>query len=516
MGLNSKDHLFFVQNFQEIDVCGSKMYQFTGSDYSQSTDFTRLTYDHNLDTCESCRKNHATTLSEITERFNRFPTCCVPHSRLLNEKWFNLKDFDNTPRLYTDKLYYTWHHVLHFIEKDNWRDEIFDFIEYILNTFGSFPIDYGEPLYFSAFIHQLKSLIKKGLQDHQSKSDEIIEFISQYGNPKANKRTDFNILISIYNEWYKTFPFELSFFTHLKAHFAAHIPIIEEMHTNKYLGLTKARLLSKERLVEFLVQATEVIISEINTMALYEQGLISDIDQMELELIVQERKQKLKAGYRNASKNAETRYRKILKAWLKDEINFIQKIRPVAERISTKQEKLHESVLSACFKMQENKIFWNADENTRTKQILDLLSGNFFTKDQSQYGESETGKKQGSVDGVILDTNSTEHFIEAFNLIGLNRDVIQRHIHKLESNYDAKGLPNKYVLVYCNVEDGTFEKLYKDYLDFIKTEMQFKFETIEVSEIATKYSNIREIKSLHKREARDVALCHLLIKMPVK
>lgn len=516
MGLNSKEHLFFVQNVEEIDVCGSKMIQLTGSDFCKPTDFTRLKYDHNLDTCEGCRKNYATTLSEMTVRFNRFPNCCEPHRRLKNEKWFKREDFENIPHLYTDKIYYTWHHILHFIDKDDWRNEIFDFIEYMINTFGSFPMQYGEPLYLSVYFYQLKSLVKGGINDRPSKQAEIMDFILHNENPKPNNRTDFNVIMGVYNEWFKTFPFELSFFSHLKTHFTSHIPIIEEIHTNKYLGLSKARLLSKDSLIEFLIKATEVIVSEINTLTLYERGLINDFDKVELELILQGRRQQIKEGYSSTSKDPDTRYRKILKAWLNDEINFIKKIRKVADRISAKEKKLHEAVLNACYKMQENKIFWDSDENTRTRQILDLLSSNFFTKDQSQYGKSETGKRQGSVDGVIFDSNNLEHFIEAFNLTGINKQVIEKHIHKLESNYDAKGLPNKYVIVYCNIKDGTFDKLFNDYFEFVKSELHFKFEKTEIIEISTKYVNIREFRSHHKREAKDVVLCHLLLKMPIK
>ena len=165
--------------------------------------------------------------------------------------------------------------------------------------------------------------------------------------------------------------------------------------------------------------------------------------------------------------------------------------------------------------MQENKIFWEADENTRTRQILDLLSANYFTKDQATYGKSETGKKQGSVDGVIIDNTKTEHFIEAFNLSSINKQIIQRHINKVESNYDSKGLTNKFVIVYCNIQDNKFNNLFTGYLEYVSSELEYKFKKIEIIEKETKYTNIKVLKSRHLRENREVILYHILIKMPI-
>jgi hypothetical protein len=515
MGLNSKHKTFFVQNVDEIDICGKKIYQFSASEFSLPTDFVRLKYDHNMENCENCKEIYENTLTRLTQKFEKFPGCCAAHSRLINEDWFNRKDFELIPKLNAEKLIYTWHHILQFVDKDNWRIEIFDFLEYIFNTFGSFPVDYGESLYFGDFVHHLEHLINKGITD-QSKKLEILKFISDYRNPTPKSNSDFNILLSTYNQWYKTFPFELSFFSGLKLYFEKNIPIVQDLHTNKYLGLTKARLKTQNDLINFLIATTEKIVLEINTQKLHELGLLTDFDKTEMELVIQERKQKLKEGYQNSSKKPDTQYRRILKEWFKDEIKFIKKIRPVAERIAKREIALHEAILMACCKMQENKVFWTVDENTRTRQILDLLSVNFSTKDQSLYGKSGTGKKQGSVDGVIADSNKTEHFVEAFNLDGINREIIKKHIHKLESNYDSKGLRNKYVFIYCNVQDGKFDQLHVDYKKFITEELEFQFQLAEVIDMETRYTNMRVLKTCHKRENKEVFIHHILIKMPVE
>jgi hypothetical protein len=498
--------VFFIDKLEEIDLCGSKMYQLTGSNYATPKGFIRLSYPkHNLDNCPNCRKRYEQAILIATEKFNAFPNCCNAHRKLNLAPWFNRKDFEGFPKLYADKLLYTWHHILHHIDGENWKDECCDFIEHIFKSFGSFPEGYGEALCMGMFIRDLTGLLK-GLNEYTERRDKVLRFIDDYYTSKPTKKSDLTILASTYNEWFKTFPFELSFLSHLKAHFEKNLPFLESTHTNKYIGLTKGTMRTKESLVGLLVKITETVLTQINTLTLYESGCIDDIDKTELELILQERKQKLKQGYNNASKDPETRYRRILKAWFKDEIAFIKKLGPIAERISKKETALHEALLNACFKMQQNKLFYDVDENTRTRQILDLLPDDFWTKDQSLYGLSRTGKKQGSVDGVVTDKDRTEYFFEALNLNCIASDSITTHINKLESNYDSKGLRTKYVLAYCNIKEGTLPEFSLAYQQFLKTNMQFRYSLVTVSEEEAKYTNIRIIKSLHQREGNIVTL----------
>src|SRR5690606_32701465 len=94
---------------------------------------------------------------------------------------------------------------------------------------------------------------------------------------------------------------------------------------------------SKASLLNSLNDVTNKIVSNINTATLYENGYINDIAKIKLEIILQKRKQKLKEGYTNNSADPNTKYRKILKAWLKDEVIFIREIEPALKSISDKK-----------------------------------------------------------------------------------------------------------------------------------------------------------------------------------
>lgn len=173
-----------------------------------------------------------------------------------------------------------------------------------------------------------------------------------------------------------------------------------------------------------------------------------------------------------------------------------------------------EDLLKAAYTMQQNKIFWTLDEDSRTRQILDLLPEKYHTKDQSKYGKSLVGKKAGSVDGVI-ELDKKEFFIEAFNLSNLNKTTIKTHIDKLEKNYDSKGLKEKFIIVYYNLKPNTFNQAVEKYKNYIKNDHVFIYPKVgNMEETLVNYTDSRLYKTYHNRENKNVILYHLLLKFP--
>lgn len=506
--------IFFIDKVDEIDVCDGKFYYFTGSSFRKPTDYIKIENDdHNLETCEKCRNGHASLLDGFKKKLANFPFCCDHHSKLAKEKWFKKSDYSSAANFGADKTFSTWHFILKFIEDPNWESEIKDYIHYVVHTFGSFPHEFGEPLFLSHYFKSLKELLNSSkTKNTERKAKILIDYINSF-NKKSD--TDLNILLGIYNQWYKTFPFHLSIFSKLKGHFSKTLPIIEKTHYNKYLETELGTPVSKENLIKSLIATTNKIVTELNSLKLYEKGNLSDIENYELELAIEQRKLKLAEGYTNNSQDENTRYRKILKAWLKDELAFIKIISPKLKIAEEKKNNLFLDILFACSRMQENKLFWKEDENARTKQILELLELNYNTKDQTQIGISAKKKKPGSLDGLILDKNRVQHFIEALNVKSVEKKYIGEHINKLEENYDSKGLRNKFLIVYCNIPDNSFEEFYSRYLEYIDQGVDFKFQKQNIEKIESAYVNQRIIKTTHMRESKEIAIYHILLKMPI-
>lgn len=516
MNKNSFTDTFFVENIDEIEVCDGKIFQLTGSSFILPTDFHRIENEvHNLSNCEKCKKSYAFTLRNLEKRFENFPLCCNYHKKLIDQVWFKKEDYIEIPKLTADKIFYAWHFILKYIDSSDWEEEIIDYLQYVIHTFGSFPKDCGEPLFLGSFHNALKDLVRDLEKNKYEKKKKIIlEYLDGYYNQEKKNDTDMNILLRIYNQWYKTFPFNLSIFSNLKERFSKKLPLIEKTHYNKYLQVELGIPLTKQNLIKLLENITNQIVTEINSLKLYEQGKLNEVENYKLELSLEKRKLQLKEGYINKSKSPDTRYRNILKTWLRDELEFIKNISPTFESIKEGKNNLYLDILFACSKMQENKVFWLADEDGRTKQILDLLEIKYITKDQPKLGMSATGKKPGSIDGLIKDKNETEYFIEAFNLQNINSNYIQNHINKLEENYDSKGLKNKFLIVYCNVPNNTFNSFFDKYLCFIDKKVDFKFTKKNVEELESKYINQRIIKTTHLREKSETNLYHILLKMP--
>lgn len=177
-------------------------------------------------------------------------------------------------------------------------------------------------------------------------------------------------------------------------------------------------------------------------------------------------------------------------------------------------------VFKACCIMQEDKTFYeDADEDKRNKQVLNLISMKYSTKDQSQMGKSSSGKKAGSVDGILIDDENIEYMIEGMNLSSIEKKYIDIHLNKLESNYDFKGLPVKFALVYCNIKDGSFVSFSNKYKKYVDDKYPSNYEkngeSLEINDLPS-YTESKVFKSSYLRESKDVFIYHILLKFSIK
>ena len=103
-------------------------------------------------------------------------------------------------------------------------------------------------------------------------------------------------------------------------------------------------------------------------------------------------------------------------------------------------DKFLENLSSAFEKLQENQMFYHANEKERNCYVRDLLnSQNYICKDQPLYGSSQSRKSYGEPDILICDKNSGHKIavFEAMNLKGLNdgeKKYSDMHISKLIDN----------------------------------------------------------------------------------
>lgn len=291
-----------------------------------------------------CCRWHEATFDKTLEWFDKFPDCCQGHKKLNGESWFNKNEYNDIASKVVTQLVYTEHCVSENINKTDWLGAITEYIEWNIESFGQLPNGYGNPIGLELYINSLK-LYLDHLKVKNIKKVEIVNYIDNQINTKIEDRsnTDLNVLNETYKKWLKVFPFEISYFAHLKQHFQNQIPMLKDKPIiNRYSGRSKAKIHTKSSLIDFLVRLTNDLLTQFNSFSLYEKGLLTEPKRKKLELVLNERKMKLKQGYVNNSKNEDQRYRNILKEWFADEKAFINEIAPLLKSVPPSSDNILE------------------------------------------------------------------------------------------------------------------------------------------------------------------------------
>lgn len=374
----------YVDTINPINFCGDTIL------HQVDCDLYQVPYDivepkkgeHDYKTCQGCIEFKTKLEQAFRISFwgngkdhMPFPYCCERHKNLvLQEGLFNLDDFISQPESVATKVIYTRQQILNCIELESWFEDITDYIAYAVNSFGKYPSKCGMPLFLNHYYDQTYNFLQQQTDLPRWKIDRLIKFIN---SKDSENQSDFNILIQTYEKWYKTFPFDLNdYFGYLKENYKTHFPIFYGRPTiNQYTGEVRVKAHSKESLIAYLLKLTNTIITQINGLTLLEKGLINDADKIQLDLINQQRRIIISEGYINQSQNEDEGYRKILKRWLKDEIEYIQAITPLL-----KSEK-------------QNKEAGQKEKSKAEKLTIELQKYNFFSIDKVSELTDE-GKKR--------------------------------------------------------------------------------------------------------------------------
>ena len=355
---------FYIDKINEIEYCESKIMYLSGSEFEIPFPVERTETDHTLENCETCADHHQSLISEFQAKLDKFPNCCTDHNNLLQLKEFAVGNFSEVPKWSADKIMFSYHHFLHWIDKDEWYEEITQFFNYCIESYGSFPSKCGEPLefgnYFACLLHNIKHNRGKLKSDEidkkivQERLEKIISYLESFNDIRENIDTDINLLLAKYNEWYKLFPFDLDYFKPLKKQFQITLPIFQgRKKYNKYLGVVSREIHTKESLAEVLIETTKNILSQINGLTLYEEGRLNNAEKIELDLIVEKRRLELKEIMLITNKTSKI-YIRTLKAWLRSEKKFIKEIAPLLSNKSSESARPNRTDIAYyCYYMNE-------------------------------------------------------------------------------------------------------------------------------------------------------------------
>ncbi len=255
-----------------------------------------------------------------TERLDReFPTCCEPHKMLLTADWFNLNEFADGGQRARKALAYTEFVIENRRTTLDWYEDITDYLEYCLHSFGALPKKYGGApgagAYFSFIYHYIKDSNSLG----KEKVDRLLKYLDSYSAPKERSEIpDLNQLIDTYTRWLKEFPYTISFFQHLKEKLTKVPPPIlsENPVRNRYLNTVKAKLLSVKELCDFLTDMTKDLLGAINASEIVSKQTTAETMRDTFALLNEELKINTAITLKRYSQQ-EMPYATMLRDWLR-------------------------------------------------------------------------------------------------------------------------------------------------------------------------------------------------------
>ncbi len=176
-----------------------------------------------------------------------------------------------------------------------------------------------------------------------------------------------------------------------------------------------------------------------------------------------------------------------------------------------KRQSLFDYILLALKKLQGHSLTIQKYEDSRNKFIANELNmKNFRAYDQTQWGKAKTQPREIDIK-IENEKGETIAIYEAFNLKHFDRTIIKSHITKI-FNYDANGLFENYIVVYCN---NNFMKNWNKYKKYIPT-IKYEYRMIDFTDISENNdipANIKIGIVKHERNDKQIKIYHLFVEL---
>lgn len=256
--------------------CGNREYQYlAGTLLLPPYSIEETKGEHDWRYCQTCKENHDLIKKSLEQRQKKFPLCCSSHQKLLKIPRFNVKAYSKCDEMCADKVIFSYQHILNNQNKEDWKEDIEDYLTYAINSFGAFPPKCGTPLFLDAYIFYLKNLIHKGKIKRIVKNFTI-NFLNNLNAP-VEEKDPFLEILKIYDKWLAIFPFDMKAFKGVKERYEGKSPLqIRKTHFNKYSGATSVTFVSAEKLAEQLLDISKELLSEIDLSDLKDVPILQE------------------------------------------------------------------------------------------------------------------------------------------------------------------------------------------------------------------------------------------------
>lgn len=364
-----------------------------------------------------CCAQHRAIVQVTKEFLLRFPNCCKAHKEYA--KRFQLKkgEFNYLIDKIVECVSYTEYIILNHVENNDWHEDVRDYIEYIIESFGIMPI--GADIYYS----QVLWFIQNNTKTPTEKKQPLYDFIEAELNkkPKRGEKTpSLNVLDSIYQKWLNAFPFELSFFKVAHEFFKNRKPFLQGyIRTNRYTGLSLAKVHDEESFVEVLTGNTKELLNLIRSTDLIKSGEVSKVEKIKLELLIERHEINRKELLESFNKN-ERKYIKTIKKWLQNELDFFDGIKSLNKSVLPKKTN-PKPKKNLSFKMKHGR-------EQKVRSIVKELVRVFYFLDEEK---TTIDDLMNVLTSSKIDGKAKIHFGCYNNQVALIIDNLQTHFHQL-------------------------------------------------------------------------------------
>ena len=270
----------------------------------------------------NCCNWHTSLLNNHLGWFNRFPDCCKWHREIGQKKWFKKENFYGLPLKIVRNIIFTTHHIDQQADKEDGLEDVFHYIEYALESFGSPGI--GANLYVSNLKHYLKHAKAPFAKEHRA---AILDYLTHQQSNEALSAVDPNLVHEVFQKWLRAIP-DLSIFSAFKQSYSGKVAanfLFYNAQYNPYLDRTSFRVRTRKQLTKYLLDFTKEALANVGSILLLENGTIPDVAKHQLDIAGSKRKLKQETLLGKHSKG-ELKYLDVMKQWLLNEEEYFSEV----------------------------------------------------------------------------------------------------------------------------------------------------------------------------------------------
>ena len=416
----------------------------------------------------SCCSFHSSVTKTMFEWYQSFPKNCSDYLTLTSKSWWKNDLYDHVPGKIIQNQLFCEHAIRKFIFSDTWYEDITEYFDYVIHSFGTPAIGLNQ--FFNCLKFYILNVSPKDWDFDRNKRDSLIVYLDRWIEGPSN-----NFDLQIYNQhiqkWLSILP-EISSLNGIKHKLSTggqiSLMLKGKVHHNRYLNQSSIQTKSKGELISHLVELTYILLTQIES-DLRNQNNIAENKRLELmhaQHLAEQRSLLTKFTKK------EKKYVKVIKKWLLNEKKYFCEASELIEKISFKDSP-HLFFLDQIKKFGKNfenqeRLYSQFGEDSFRDYFISHL--NSLREDFTVTGE--TFNKQGKTD-ILIKNEIGENILIGECKLWKGKKLFLDAIDQLLDRYMSWSTQNGVIIIF-NTEHKTFSSIILNSKKYIEEHKKFK------------------------------------------